>query len=129
MADNTNGRRTYTTYRLGDVTQERLAQVLDFHQGHYGTPAGLVVNVTILEPVTSALAALGASWPVTTCGGCLAWEVWVERDTSSLGAGPVIRPKMLTARVTDAQRAGDRMTPAEARERLEEQLTLGLEEV
>ena len=93
MSDNNNNnRQTFAIYRLtypGGYATGNLAQALqkalNAHlERHSCPPAGMVVNSTLLGRAREELKTLGlANLQVTTSGGCLAWEVWVELTTGN----------------------------------------------
>jgi hypothetical protein len=92
MNDAGNGKRAvYTAFPLthpgGGVTGDlvpALRKAFDAYQVRHGCgPSGLVVNAELMDRAREALNALGlAALPVTSSGGCLAWEVWLVEETS-----------------------------------------------
>jgi len=127
MSDNGhNGRATFAIYALtapggnvtGDLTPALRRALAAYQERHGCPPLGLVVNEALIGQAREALGSLGLPrLQVTSSGGCLAWEVWLE----VIDDGDGHRPAFLLRRVEEAQGG---MTPARAR-----QLALELEEV
>ena len=83
-----NRRAVFAIYSLaspgGDVPADlvqALGKVLIAHQErHKALPAGLVVNAGLIGEAREAIEG-STGLEVTSSGGCLAWEVWMEIST------------------------------------------------
>lgn len=111
-------RASYEIHRLGGDLAEGLRSALSaYRQRHGGAPASVVVTAENTAKARAVLDAVGLpTIPVSTTGGCLAWECWLE-----VGAPVNGKPSDLLRRAVAAH---VELTPAEAR-----QLALALEEV
>jgi phage-related tail protein len=127
MSDNKSNRRVFAIYGLatpGGTAPTDLApaltRVLEAHRQRHGSPpAGLVVNKTVIGEAVEVVKAMGNGLQVTTSGGCLAWECWVEVATD--GQKPSGKRPSLASRAMKVQLE---MTQARAREILAEQLAM-----
>lgn len=120
MSDNgKNGRAVYVVIRT-----ENLAYALArFRDKLSADPVAVVVNAAVMEKADTAetlilaLDVAGLDIPVTTSGGCLLGEVWLQRPAVDVkAAAEALRPHSLTARVSAARRTGTRMTAERARQ-------------
>jgi hypothetical protein len=83
-----NRRATFVVYGLaspgGDIPADlaqALGKVLIAHQErHKALPAGLVVKAGLIGEAREAIEG-STGLEVTSSGGCLAWEVWMEIST------------------------------------------------
>jgi hypothetical protein len=92
MNDGGNGKQViYMVFPLthpgGGITGDlvtALRNAFGAYQARHGCgPSGLVVNEGLMDRAREALNALGlTALPVTSSGGCLAWEVWLVEETS-----------------------------------------------
>ena len=93
MNDNATPFAVYCVGDVGDDMTPALQRVLVVHRKRYGCPpVGLVVNKSLVGKARQALVTLGlASLEVKGNGGCLAWEVWLPRDSGNDQSASVLR--------------------------------------
>jgi hypothetical protein len=99
-----------------------LDAALERFRARFGcNPIAVVVNVGLIEQTTAALIHTGLDVPVTSNGGVLLGELWLQRPAVDMVA-EAIRPHSLAWRADRARRTAGPMSVERAR-----QLALALE--
>lgn len=113
-----NGRAAvYTVVR----TENLGVALAAFRDQFDADPAGVVVNPGLVEQTAAAAVGAGLDIPVASSGGVLLGEIWLQRPAADpvsavdaeAGAAAL---RSLTARVAEARRAAEPMTPERARQ-------------